>query len=87
MAGDVNRAPDRRDPRRALEIAAKAAPASDASREFTSEGFFEYHLYSLDGRTTVKDNQTKQLSLLAATGVPVAKQLIYYGAQDYYRGP
>ena len=71
--------------RRALEVAAKAAPASGASREFTSEGFFEYHLYTLDGRTTVKDHQTKQLSLLAATGVPVVKQLVYYGAQDYYR--
>jgi len=85
VAGDIHRAADRKDARRALEIAAKAAPAADASREFTSEGFFEYHLYTLDGRTTVKDNQTKQLSLMAATGVPVAKHLMYYGARDYYR--
>src|SRR5256886_9323436 len=67
-----------------MEPAPKAAPA-DASRDFQSEGFFEYHLYTLDGRTTIKDNQTKQLSLLSATEVPVAKHLIYYGAQDYYR--
>jgi len=67
-----------------MELAAKAA-AADASRDFQSEGFFEYHLYTLDGRTTIKDNQTKQLSLLSATEVPVAKHLIYYGAQDYYR--
>src|SRR6266850_1286782 len=56
-----------------------------APRAFKSEGFFEYHLYTLDGRTTIKDNQTKQLTLMAAADVPVVKQLIYYGAQDYYR--
>jgi hypothetical protein len=84
VAGDVNRARDPRREARMLELAAKAAPA-DASRDFRSEGFFEYHLYTLDGRTTIKDSQTKQLSLLSATEVPVAKRLIYYGAQDYYR--
>jgi len=57
----------------------------EASRDFKSECFFEYHLYTLDSRTTIKDNQTKQLTLMAASEVPVAKQLIYYGAQDYYR--
>src|SRR5206468_4736461 len=83
VAGDVNRARDPRREARMMELAAKAAAAE--SRDFQSEGFFEYHLYTLDGRTTIKDNQTKQLSLLSATEVPVAKHLIYYGAQDYYR--
>ena len=85
VAGDVNRAPESRRNQRALEMAAKAASVQDATREFTSEGFFEYHLYSLDGRTTLKDNQTKQLTLMSAGEVPVVKELIYYGAQDYYR--
>jgi hypothetical protein len=85
VAGDVNRAPDARRDGRALEMAARAASPADASRDFKSEGFFEYHLYTLDGRTTIKDNQTKQLSLLAASEVPITKELIYYGAQDYYR--
>jgi hypothetical protein len=85
VAGDVNRAPEGRRVPRAMEIAAKAASMADASRDFKSEGFFEYHLYTLDGRTTVKDNQTKQLTLMSSTDVPVSKQLIYYGAQDYYR--
>ena len=84
VAGDVNRAQDGRRNARAMELAAKSV-AADASREFQSEGFFEYHLYTLDGRTTVKDNQTKQLSLMAAAEVPVVKHLMYYGAQDYYR--
>ena len=84
VAGDVHRAADRDRLGRVMEMAAKASDAQ-APRAFASEGFFEYHLYTLDGRTTVKDNQTKQLSLMAADGVPVAKQLIYYGARDYYR--
>ncbi len=85
VAGDVNRAQDARRDQRMMELAAKAASPAAASRDFVSEGFFEYHLYTLDGRTTIKDNQTKQLSLMAANEVPVRKELIYYGAQDYYR--
>ncbi len=85
VAGDVNRAQDRRRDGRVLELAAKPASAADASREFAAEGFFEYHLYTLDGRTTIKDNQTKQLALLSASDVAVQKELVYYGAQDYYR--
>jgi hypothetical protein len=85
VAGDIHRAQDGRRNAKALEMAARAPSTADASRDFKSEGFFEYHLYTLDGRTTIKDNQTKQLTLLAANGVAVQKQLIYYGAQDYYR--
>ena len=85
VAGDVNRAQDSRRADRALEVAAKAASPAEGRRDFVSEGLFEYHLYTLDGRTTIKDQQTKQLALLAATDVPVDKELIYYGAEQYYR--
>ncbi len=85
VAGDVNRAVDRSRNAKALEMMAAAPAAAEARRDFVSEGFFEYHLYTLDGRTTIKDNQTKQLSLLAAADIGIDKQLIYYGAQDYYR--
>jgi hypothetical protein len=85
VAGDINRAQDGRRNAKALEMMARSPSVADASRDFKSEGFFEYHLYTLDGRTTIKDNQTKQLTLMAANGVAVQKQLIYYGAQDYYR--
>src|SRR6058998_3565458 len=85
VAGDVNRAPEGRRDQRMMELAAKSVSPAVASHDFASEGFFEYHLYTLDGRTTIKDNQTKQLSLLSASEVPITKELIYYGAQDYYR--
>jgi len=85
VAGDVNRARDQRREGRMMDLAAKAASVQEASRDFASEGFFEYHLYTLDGRTTIKNQQTKQLALMNAADVPVTKHLVYYGAQDYYR--
>ncbi|HTY77740.1 MAG TPA: DUF4139 domain-containing protein [Candidatus Bathyarchaeia archaeon] len=85
VAGDINRAQDRNREGRLMDMAAKAASAAMAERDFKSEGFFEYHLYTLDGRTTLKDNQTKQLSLMSASDVPVDKHFVYYGAADYYR--
>src|SRR4029077_16488183 len=84
VAGDLNRARDERRDARMMQLASKAV-AAEASRDFAAEGFFEYHLYTLDGRTTLKNQQTKQLALMSATDVPVIKHLIYYGAQDYYR--
>jgi hypothetical protein len=85
VAGDVHRAQDARRNARALEMAARPSSPADTARDFKAEGFFEYHLYTLDGRTTIKDRQTKQLTLMAAHGVAVTKQLVYHGAQDYYR--
>jgi hypothetical protein len=84
VAGDINRAQDRRRDARALERAAMAPPQA-VGRELASEGFFEYHLYTLDARATIKDSQTKQVSLLAASDVPVKKELLYRGAPEYYR--
>ena len=84
VAGDVHRVVGRRELYDAMERAAKAAEAP-APSGFKEEGFFEYHLYTLQGRTTVKDNQTKQISLLSTNDVPIKKQLLYYGAQYYYR--
>src|SRR5574341_1495608 len=61
VAGDVNRARTRREMADALGYAGKAAPAAPP-RQFQQESFFEYHLYSLEGRTTIKQNQMKQIS-------------------------
>lgn len=83
VAGDVNRARGEREMADALrEMAAKSAAEGQA---FQEEGFFEYHMYSLDGQTTIKQNQSKQISLLGAAEIPIRKDLIYYGAQHYYR--
>ncbi len=81
VAGDIHRVREEGLlPRVAMDGVqeAKAAP-------FKEESFFEYHIYSLERRTTVKDNQTKQISLLNADHIPVTKEFTYYGAQYYYR--
>lgn len=83
VAGDINRA---RGEQEMADALSKMAARAEAPREaFQEEGFFEYRLYSLDGKTTIKQNQSKQISLLSASAIPIRKELIYYGAQHYYR--
>ena len=38
------------------------------------ESFAEYHLYTLPRRTTIKEDESKQVRLLAATGIAVEKE-------------
>jgi hypothetical protein len=56
-----------------------------AQPQFAQETFSEYHLYSLGRRTTIFDNETKQISLLNASAVPVEKVYVVEGQQFYYR--
>jgi hypothetical protein len=51
---------------------------------FQEQPLFEYHLYTLNRTTTIADNQTKQVSLLVAHDIPVAKSLELRGAPFYY---
>jgi hypothetical protein len=59
--------------------------AASPAREMTQEAFSEYHLYTLDRKTTVNNNQTKQVSMLDATGFPVIKRYVVDGQAFYYR--
>ena len=83
VAGDVNRVKDKMEYEgkmmRVAELAAKAA-----APQFKEDSFFEYHIYTLERQATVKDNQTKQVSLVTADDIPVRKELLYYGANYYY---
>jgi hypothetical protein len=81
VAGQLNRAtqPDILPMAAAIGMRAKAAP------QFTEEGFFEYHLYSLDRPTTVADNESKQMELLAARGIGLTKRFLVVGQPAWYR--
>jgi len=84
VAGDINRVQPQMRPammRKMDMVAAEAAPAPMAE-----EGLLEYHLYTLDRPTTIAENQTKQVALLSASGVPVKKELVLKGADYYYSG-
>jgi hypothetical protein len=83
VAGDLNRLPQGN--MRALDEmrVTKAMPA--AAPQFQQENFSEYHLYTLGRRTSVEDKETKQISLLQGTGVPVEKLFVVNGQNFYYR--
>ncbi len=83
VAGDVNRVRDEMKlaAARVRGMAAAEAPAS----QMQQESLFEYHLYTLGRPTTIADNQTKQVALLSAGGVPVVKELVLQGNEYYYR--
>jgi hypothetical protein len=51
----------------------------------TQEAFSDYHLYTLGRKTTINNNQTKQVSLLESAGVPVVKRYVVEGQHYYYR--
>jgi len=59
--------------------------AAAAPERFAQESFSEYHLYTLDRRTSIQNNESKQISLLSGTGIPVEKYLSVEGQQYYYR--
>jgi hypothetical protein len=82
VAGQVNRAaPPAKVLTRAMDMAAQEAAPS----RFRDEGLFEYHLYSLDRRTTLREEETKQLPLLAASGVRLAKSYRIVGQPMWWR--
>jgi hypothetical protein len=80
VAGDIHQVR----PETKMEYPGVRSAAKEASPQFKEESFFEYHLYTLDRRTTVKDNQTKQMTLLDANQVPVKKLFIFGGHSHFY---
>ncbi len=62
----------------------RSADVFGVSSRPTEQALFEYHLYTLPRRTTISDNQTKQVELLSAPGVAVTKTLELRGQSSYY---
>jgi len=83
VAGDVNRAKNEYEYKDKMLRVAEATAKAPAP-QFKEDSFFEYHIYTLERPVTVKDNQTKQISLVTANDIPVKKELLYYGANYYY---
>jgi hypothetical protein len=55
-----------------------------AAAPMTQEAFSDYHLYTLGRKTTINNNETKQVSMLAGTGFPVVKRYVVNGQAFYY---
>jgi hypothetical protein len=62
-----------------MELNAKAAAP------MAEESFSDYHLYTLGRKTTINNNETKQVSMLNATSFPIQKRYFVDGQAFYYR--
>lgn len=80
VAGEVHRVEERFDRMRYAKAERRLAAAS----QFKEKEFFEYHIYDLQRKTTIKDKQTKQVNLLEAAQVKVRKELLVYGIKSYF---
>lgn len=85
VAGDVNRVHEQQDSLAKVAMRAEVVQAAPAP-QFQEQAFFEYHLYSLQRPATLKNNETKQISLLSAANFNVKKELVLNGQQYYYQG-
>jgi hypothetical protein len=84
VAGDVHRVQQALGRMAADELSVKAAAPAAPMAE---ESFSDYHLYTLGRKTTINNSETKQVSLLDATGFPVRKRYVVDGQSYYYRNP
>jgi hypothetical protein len=84
VAGDLHRvvAQNGMDELKAMSRVAKEVNAPAA---FQQEAFSEYHLYSLGRRTSIFDQESKQISLLNASRFPLQKVYVVDGQSYYYR--
>lgn len=79
VAGDVHQVQEEM-----YDVVRATAKVLDAGTgpTFEEKPFFEYHLYTLQFPTTLKENQIKQIELLAASSIPARKLLVYDGARQ-----
>jgi len=84
VAGELNRVMPSGG-RRMEVMALKAAPA--AAPQFAQEPLSEYHLYTLQRPTTIRNNETKQISLMTAAGAAIQKVFEVDGESYFYESP
>ena len=83
MAGDVRRT--QQYPEALYDMKSDVMMRPAAAPAFQEKSFFEYHMYTMGRPTTIRDNETKQLSLLNASNAGVTKELIYDARGDWWR--
>ena len=82
VAGDLNRVRQTLESRLARD---GLVPQAAAAQKMEQEAFSDYHLYTLGRRTTINNNETKQVSMLTGTAVPTLKRYVVNGQNYYYR--
>ena len=83
VAGDVNTVkPATRATGVMLAKNAVMAEAAYDEAGFQEQSFFEYHIYQLQRKATLKDNEKKQIEFTAAQNIPVEKKYTYQSSKN-----
>lgn len=83
VAGDVNIVQERFE--RALPMAKGVMAADMAEPQFKQTELFEYKLYTLQRKTDLNNNETKQIELVSGRNVSSKKNFVYDGLADQWR--
>jgi len=81
MAGDVNKIQPGISGRNFSEMVTVSARSVAAGPGVTEKAFDEYHLYTLERPTSLRDRETKQVEFIHAAGVATKQLYIYDGAK------
>ena len=81
MAGDVNKIIQGGMAGRNFAQMVAMDAAAPAGPQVTEKAFDEYHLYTLERSTTLRDRETKQVEFIHAAGVSAKQLYIYDGAK------
>ena len=81
VAGDVNRVTQPSVPTAEYDMVRKEGAGAV---QFKEEGLFEYHMYDLQRKTTLRNNEEKQISLLSSNNVAVEKEYVYDDIRNWW---
>ena len=88
MAGDVNKVIEQHGNAYAMRMAESAA-YDMAAPQVEEKAFDDFHLYTINRKTTLRDRETKQVEFIRASGVKAKRVYVYDGAfinRNNYRG-
>ena len=85
VAGDLNRVFDRDEAEQMADGVRRGRPAPATKDAFQEQAFFEYHLYTLERPATVREQETKQITLLEAADFAASKDYVVNGQPHYYQ--
>ncbi|MGO9367306.1 MAG: DUF4139 domain-containing protein [Terriglobales bacterium] len=81
MAGDVNKIQPAMNGRNFSQMVNLESAAASVRPNVTEKAFDEYHLYTLERSTTLRDRETKQVEFIHAAGVATRQLYIYDGVK------
>jgi hypothetical protein len=87
LAGDVNKIQELpMTGRNMYAMESKAMRADAAAPAVTEKSFDEFHLYTVERPTTLRDQETKQVEFVHASGIHAQRIFVYDGAQTQQYG-